>query len=244
MRQLRAGDSAAERLHLFPPAKKSPAREFASRCRCCRGHAELATQPAPPAARDSTSRTGARSFGAAAEDYAGSTRRPTDAPLYGARRMRRDSRRKAQLAGYSHGVAIRRTPRALPARSAKAAPVQYSLRILDNSYPRFPRRDHSTFRPQQRASAPRHLHSRKTAQCKHPRGRFVALDAILPYTIPIRRSGTESFFGRPRLRRSARWLEIESDDRASDQKRSQQSIRRRLRGRREVWAKSSVSVLR
>jgi hypothetical protein len=38
-------------------------------------------------------------------------------------------------------------------------------------------------------------------------------------------------------------LGIESDDRASDQKRSQQSIRRRLRGRREVWAKSSVSVL-
>jgi hypothetical protein len=66
----------------------------------------------------------------------------------------------------------------------------------------------------------------------------------LPSIIPIRRSGTESFFGRPRLRRSAPWLEIESDDRASDQTRSQQSIRRRLRGRCEVWAKSSVSILR
>src|SRR6266404_974774 len=244
MRQLRAGDSEAERLHLFPPAKKSPAREFASRCRCCRGHAELATQPAPPAARDSTSRTGARSFGAAAEDYAGSTRRRADAPRYEARRMRRDSRRKAQLAGYSHGVAIRRTPRALPARSARAAPAQCCRRILDNSFPRFRRRDRSILQPPKLPNAPRGLRCRRSAKRKYPHGRFVALDAILPSIIPIPHSGTGSLFGRPRLRRSARWLEIKSDDRASDQKRSQQSIRRRLRGRREVWAKSSVSVLR
>src|SRR5437762_5509615 len=243
MRQLRAGDSEAERLHLFPPAKKSPAREFASRCRCCRGHAELATQPAPPGARDSTSRTDARSFGARAEDYAESTRRPAAAPQHGARRMRRDSRRKARLAGYSHGVAIRRTPRALPARSAKPAMVQCCRRILDNSFPRFRRRDRSILQPPRPPSAPRDRRCRKSAKCKYPRGRFVALDAILPSIIPIRRSGTESFFGRPRLSRSAPLLETKSDGPANDRKTSRQSIRRRLQGRREVWAKSSVSIL-
>src|SRR4029450_10395615 len=69
-RQPPAGESEAPRLRLFPRARKSPAQELPSRLKGCRDLAESATRQDRPAARDSTSQTGARSFGGAAEDYA------------------------------------------------------------------------------------------------------------------------------------------------------------------------------
>src|SRR4029453_7316112 len=69
-RQPPAGESEAPRLRLFPRARKSPAHELPSRLKGYRDLAESSTRQDRPAARDSTSRTGARSFGGPAEDYA------------------------------------------------------------------------------------------------------------------------------------------------------------------------------
>ena len=58
-RQPPASDNEAEPLRPLLPTKRLRVRESPSRLKCCRGLSEFAARPDPPAARDSTSQTGA-----------------------------------------------------------------------------------------------------------------------------------------------------------------------------------------
>src|SRR5262245_1244260 len=91
MPELQADENEEQRFHLFPPAKKSPARDSLSHSLCCPVLGESARQRARLTTTGSTSQTGAESLPAAARDYVKSIRRSDVVPPREVQPLRRCS---------------------------------------------------------------------------------------------------------------------------------------------------------
>ncbi len=161
-----AGENAAPRSRLFPPAKRLPVYDSLSRLQCSRGLAGSAVRPDLPTATGSTSQIGAESFRAAAADSARSIRqfRWGETQPHEAQPLRRCSCHMRRLAHQPLHVLIRQMPQPLLVQCALIAPVPCCRQIRDNSFPRFPLRDPSTSRPPWQASDPRDPRCRKSAK--------------------------------------------------------------------------------